>query len=394
MRLTSPQPESLGKRAYAVAVLLFVFCCSGATCNQSFRSPFATVGPPSPEVLMPGATLDQIIAAVNQNAARIQNYQTTNATITIPGDAMMPALRGNIAASRPNNLRFQASTALTGPEVDLGSNDELFWFWVKRNDPPNVYFSRHDQFVGSAAQQLLPIEPRWLLDALGFMQFAPNDFHEGPVPHGANAVEIRSVIQSRIGTLSRNTVVDVMRALVLEQHIYDSRGTLLASAIARSHQFYPTLGVSLPQEIEISLPLAHMALSIDVGTVQINQLADNPALWQMPVLSGYQQMNLGTAQPNTISAMGAPGSNDWNTGAAPSWLGIEPPPGAVAASYENRPNASYVMPPVTPTSATTAPLVSTPAAPQFVSPTPQPQSLAPQTQSLPVGGVPIELNNR
>ena len=233
--LRSPKTSAYcWRHGTSVVLLLLLFCCSGATCNRSMRSPFATVGPPAPEVLMTGSTLDQIIAAVNQNASRIQNYQTTNATITVPGDAMMPALRGNIAAERANKLRLQASTALTGPEVDLGSNDELFWFWVKRNDPPAVYFSRHDQFVGSAAQQLLPIEPRWLLDALGFMEFAPNDFHEGPVPRGNDIVEIRSVIQSRIGTLSRNTVIDAKRAWVLEQHIYDGRGTLLASAVARS----------------------------------------------------------------------------------------------------------------------------------------------------------------
>lgn len=372
----APRRRSL----WAVALLLVVFCCSGATCNRSFRSPFTPAGPPAPEVLMQGASLDQIMAAVNQNAAKVQSYQTNNATITIPGDAITPALRGNIAAMPPNKFRLTASTAITGPEVDLGSNDELFWFWVKRNDPPHVYFSRHDQFVGSAAQQLLPIEPRWLLDALGFMQFSPTDLHEGPVPRANGTVEIRSVIQSRIGTLTRNAVVDARRAWVLEQHIYDARGTLLASAVSRSHQYYPTLGVSMPQEIELNLPLAHMALAIDVGTVQLNQLADNPALWQLPVLSGYQQINLGTAAPNTISAMGAPGSNDWNTGAAPGWLGIEPPAGAMAG-YDNRPVASYVMPPVTQTSATT-PLVTPNAASQPVST---------QTQSLPVGGLPVEL---
>lgn len=365
-------------------MLLLLFCCSGATCNRNFRSPFSTMGPPAPEVLLPNATLDQVIAVVNQNAAKVQNYQTNNATISVPGNALVPALRGNIAAERPNKLRLQASTAISGPEVDLGSNEELFWFWVKRNEPPAVYFSRHDQFTGSAAQQVMPIEPSWLLDALGFMQFAPTDFHEGPVPHGNGTLEIRSVVQSRLGPLTRNTVIDAKRAWVLQQHIYDGRGTLLASATARSHQFYPTVGASLPQEIDVSLPLAQMALTIDVGTVQINQLAPNPALWQLPVLTGYPQMNLGTAPANTVSAMGAPGSADWNTGAAPGWLGIEAPPGALAASSQERPVASYVMPPVTQTSATT---VST-AAPPVTPP------LAPQTQfqGLPVGGVPLERN--
>jgi hypothetical protein len=373
-----PQTERnrcLGK----LVLLVMLFCCSGATCNRNFRSPFSTLGPPAPELLMPGASLDQVIAVVNQNSAKIQNYQTNNATITVPGNALVPALRGNIAAERPTRLRLQASTAISGSEVDLGSNDELFWFWVKRNEPPAVYFSRHDQFTGSAAQQVMPIEPSWLLDALGFMQFAPTDFHEGPIPHGNGTLEIRSVIQSRLGTLSRNTVIDAKRAWVLQQHIYDGQGTRLATAVARSHQYYPTLGVSLPQEIEVSLPLAQMDLNIDVGTVQLNQMAPNPALWQLPVLSGYPQIDLGAAPVNTVSAMGAPGSNDWSTGAAPGWLGIEPPPGAFVGTPD-RPIASYVMPPVMPTSATT--------------PSTQPHAPQSQFQQLPVGGVPLERNTR
>ena len=397
MRHSRVQSDRSRWHASKLIVLLLLFCCSGATCNRSLRSPFATVGPPAPEVLAPGASLEQVIAAVNNNAARIQNYQTTNANITVPGEAMVPALRGNIAAERPNKLRLQASTSLTGAEVDLGSNEELFWFWVKRNEPPDLYFARHNQFAGSAAQQVMPIEPSWLLDALGFMQFVPTDFHEGPVPHGNGTLEIRSVVQSRIGTLTRNTVIDAKTALVREQHIYDGKGTLLASAVARSHQYYPTVGASLPQEIDIRLPLAQMALTIDVGTVQLNQAAANPALWQLPVIGGYRQIDLGTAPVGTVSAIGAPGSNDWTTGASPTWVGLEPPPGAVAAGYQERPMASYVMPPVTMTSASTpSPAPQTPipqnavppnTVPQFTAPAPQPQS-----QTLPYGGVPIERN--
>jgi hypothetical protein len=380
-----PPQSDAWHRLTRLLVILMLFCCSGATCNRNFRSPFSTMGPPAPEVLPLNPTLDQVIAAVNQNAAKVQNYQTNNATISVPGNAMVPALRGNIAAELPNKLRLQASTALSGPEVDLGSNAELFWFWVKRNEPPALYFSRHDQFTGSAAQQVIPIEPSWLLDALGFMQFAPTDFHEGPISHGNGTLEIRSVVQSRLGPLTRNTVIDARRAWVLQQHIYDGQGTRLATAVARSNQYYPALGVSLPQEIEVSLPLAQMDLHIDVGTVQINQMAPNPALWQLPVLTGYPQIDLGTAPANTVSAMGAPGSTDWNTGASPSWLGIDPPAGALATSSQERPIASYVMPPVTQTSATT---VSTPVPPHTA-------PLAPQSQfqRLPVGGVPLERNS-
>jgi len=306
-------------------VVLLLFCGSGATCSRSFRNPFATtLGPPAPEVLQPGSSLEQVIAAVNQNTSRIISYQTNNASITVPGMPAIPLLRGNIAIQRPGRVRLQASTALTGPEVDLGSNEELFWFWIRRNDPPALYFSRHDQFVGSAAQQLMPVEPRWLLDALGMMQFSPNDHHTGPLPHGNGTLEIHTVMQTRSGTMTKSTVIDARRAWVLQQHVYDTSGTLLASAVARSHRYYPGMGVSLPQKVDLRMPVAQMSLSINVGTVALNQIANNPALWSLPVLSGYPQVDLGTAPPGAYPAISSAGSNDWSTLASPAFVGLTP----------------------------------------------------------------------
>ena len=161
-------------------VLGLVFCTTGASCTRTMRSPFAAWQPPAPQVLMTGSSLDQVITAVNDNAARIQSIQTNNASITVPGMPGIPLLGGKIAAQRPGRFHLVAGTALTGDEVDMGSNDELFWFWVKRNEPPALYYARHNQFAGSAAQQLMPIEPQWLLDAIGFTEFRPGDVHTGP----------------------------------------------------------------------------------------------------------------------------------------------------------------------------------------------------------------------
>lgn len=310
--------------AQGLLLVLVVFCGSGATCSRGFRNPFAqNLGPPAPEVLLPGASLEQVMAAVNQNSARIASYQTNDASISVPGMPNIPLLRGNIAAQRPGRVRLQASTALSGPEVDLGSNEELFWFWVRRNEPPALYFCRHDQFVGSAAQQVMPIEPQWLFDALGLMQFSPSDRHEGPWPHGNGTLEIRSFVATRSGQVTKSTVVDT-RACVLEQHVYDASGALIASAIARSHRYFPELGASLPQQVEIRVPAAQLSMSIDVGTLMLNQVADNPSLWSLPVLSGYPQVDLGAAPPGAVPAISSAASKDWSTFASPAMVGLTP----------------------------------------------------------------------
>lgn len=318
----------------SLLLLLVVFCGSGASCNQTLN-PFASVGPPAPEVLLAGSSIDQVILAINQNASRIASYQTNNARISLPG---VPTLNGNIASLQPGKMRFQASTMLTGAELDLGSNEQLFWFWVKRNNPPDVYFCRHDQYAGSTAQKMMPIEPQWLLDALGMMQLSPSDRHEGPFPHSEGQLEIRSVIQTRSGQMSKSTIIDARRAWVLEQHIYDATGTLVASSRSQGHRYYPAVGVSLPQKIKLEVPAAQLSLSIDVGTVQLNALADNPALWNMPTMSGSRQVDLGTAAPGSIAPIQSARSSDWNTGASPAFIGLTP------QTTTNTPRPTTTMP--------------------------------------------------
>src|SRR5204863_3540169 len=101
----------------AVSVLL---SASGATCQrQMMMNPFAAPGPAAPQVLMEGATREQIIAAVNQNSSRIHSLSVTGATITIPDVLGLPLLTGNIAAELPGRFRLTATTAVTGQQSDI-----------------------------------------------------------------------------------------------------------------------------------------------------------------------------------------------------------------------------------------------------------------------------------
>lgn len=288
--------------AAGLITALALFAGSGASCQRPLMlSPFAPVGPAAPQVLAQGASRDEIIAAVNQNSARVHSLTATGASITIPDTMNLPLLTANIAAERPGRVRITAGTALSGQELDLGSNDERFWIWIRRNQPPGVYYCRHDQFANSAIRQMMPVEPAWLLSALGMVDIDPASVLEGPTPCGDGKVEIRTWLPSSSGTLNRVMVIDAGRAWVVEQHVYDQSGqTLLASAVAESHRYYETEQVSLPQRISVKLPTAGLDLKIDMGNVQINQLAGDPnQLWSMPAFPGYPQYDLGGALPNT-----------------------------------------------------------------------------------------------
>lgn len=283
---------------------------SGASCNSNLRSPFINAGPPAPQVISPAATAAEVVAAVNQNTSRVRTYSTNNASIRLLGMPGLPALSGNIAAEMPSRFRLRAGTTFTGGEVDLGSNEELYWMWSKRNDPPGVYFARHAQHAGSAAAQMLPIEPAWLSDALGLVQLDPNVAYVGPTPRADGSLELRSQSQGPTGLIERVVVVDPTYAWVKEQHVYDGVGSLLASAVAEDFRYDPVAQVSLPRRVTINIPRADVSLAIDTGSPAVNvPLGDPQQLWALPQVAGTPQIDLGNSAgiPAGVSALNNPG---------------------------------------------------------------------------------------
>jgi hypothetical protein len=266
--------------------LVALFAAGGASCP-----PRRAAGPLAPVVFAAPPTLENAVAAVNASSASIRTLQADNASLSTAG---LPAMRTNLVVERPRRFRMRAEvTALTGPELDLGSNEDLFWMWVKRNRPPAVYYARHDQFQRSAARQMLPIEPEWLIEALGLVYLDPSQQHEGPIARPDGNLEIRSRIPTAGGEMGKVLVIDRQFAWVLEQHVYDTSGQLIASVRASRHRWYPNERVSLPGRIEIGVPAAQMSFQLDVGGYAINQLSGDPAqLWSVPQIEGYPLVDI------------------------------------------------------------------------------------------------------
>jgi hypothetical protein len=94
-------------------------------------------------------------------------------------------------------------------------------------------------------------------------------------------------------------IVNNVYGWILEQHLYDSRNQLIASSKTSQHRYYPADGVSLPHKVEIQLPPAQLAFTLDVGEYRINQLSTPPEqLFAMPQFESAQLVNV--ADPNFV----------------------------------------------------------------------------------------------
>jgi len=195
----------------------------------------------------------------------------------------LPSISLDLAYEQPRRFRLRAGTGFTGQELDIGSNEELFWFWAKQNPQPSIYFARHEQFAQSPSRNLIPIEPLWLVDALGLPMFDPRYQHDPPTPQGNDLVEIRSRIPAADGELTKITQVHNRFGWVMQQQVFDSRGRLLASSRTSDHEFYTLAQVALPRKVAIELPPAQLAFQIETAGYQLNQpFGDAQAIFSLP----------------------------------------------------------------------------------------------------------------
>jgi hypothetical protein len=265
----------------------FALSCAG--CVNILRPQ----SPPLPRVLPPSPTLNQLIQVVNGNNSRIQSFYTGRATLSGPG---IPPLSTRIAFWRPRFFRLKA-TDLTGPEIDLGSNADFFWYWVRRAQPPTIYFCRHDQFAKSPARHTIPVQPDWLIEALGVSEIDPGLPHQGPFPLQGDRLELRTIRETPDGPVTKITIFDGAQGWILEQRIHNAQGAVLASAVSSGHRRDPLSNLVMPGVVVVSCPSAQFSIRIDLGPVEINRLAGNTAeLWNMPQIPGTPVVDL--ANPN------------------------------------------------------------------------------------------------
>lgn len=277
-----------------IGIGLVLLAAAGGGCrSHAWLRP----GGDAPPVLfsaLPGAA--EVAAAVNAHTARVQTLQSRGAKLSVPG---APSISAEVALARPRKLRITAGTQLGGPELDLGSNDDLFWLWVARMPEPAVFFARHEQFAVSPARRLLAIEPAWLIEALGLIELDPESVLEGPLLAGRDRIELRLRQISPQGSLTRLVRLHARYGWVLEQHLLEEGGRIVASALTSGHRFHAVDGVALPQRVDVQVPASGLRWQLDIDRWAINQpLGDPQQLFSLPrqALARYPLVDLADPQ--------------------------------------------------------------------------------------------------
>ncbi len=230
--------------------------------------------PPAAELPKEIPSAEQLVAYLNDNAKRIDTLRCTDVDMTVTHGLKPWGLRGMMVAEKSKNFRMSAKT-LGKQVVDLGSNEQEFWYWVSKSQPPyQFYCSYKDLEQGNAAVNL-PFQPQWIMETLGFGPYGPAERYKVEVdgdrlklvertrsPQGA---PVRKEIVFRRRP-ARGTQPQVLAYVLVDE----GTGREICSAHISEVMIDPRTNAIVPRKTELRWPGERLKLSMRLGTVTLN----------------------------------------------------------------------------------------------------------------------------
>ncbi len=228
-----------------------------------------------PEVVGEKPKLEELVKAVNENSGRIQSLRAERATFGTNNAVGWGTCM--IVFQRPNRLRTVASVTMTGPVLDCGCNDDLFWYWSKYDNPPQLVWANKSELTDAASPaDTIPIEPTWIASAIGIVEFNLNDISEGPLPQPDGSLLVVSKVQRPDGLYMKHHYILPKSAAVKRQEIYDPYGNQIVKISCEEFQVKKVQeqDVVLPKRLIITTPLHKDSFHLDFGELSLNGQGD------------------------------------------------------------------------------------------------------------------------
>lgn len=101
------------------------------------------------------------VNAKNQNA---KSFVSDDVLVKIWENGQRFKLKADIQYQKPNGFRMIISSIM-GKELDLGSNNQKFWYWSRRDRYPGLYWSYYEDFEKTRLKT--PFNPIFMKSSLG-----------------------------------------------------------------------------------------------------------------------------------------------------------------------------------------------------------------------------------
>jgi hypothetical protein len=262
---------------------------------------------PDPRATGPGQppSVAALVEYMESNSRLVQGLRCDNVTLTINAgikSLLIPDVDAMLACERPRKFRMTGQV-LGHDEVDIGSNDQEFWFWIKRDNPPTQWYcSYQDLAEGRVRHMPFPFQPEWVAETLGMGNYGPPERYEQRVAEEGNSFKLIERVRGPQGKPLRKVIVfhkwkaegnrpQITDYLLLD----DATGKEICAAHITEVQGDPGRGI-VPRKVELRWPEAKLRLTMRLNGVKLNPQMP-PALFVRQRLQGVPSVDLATLRP-------------------------------------------------------------------------------------------------
>jgi hypothetical protein len=247
------------------------------------------------QVTAPAPTSAELVAFLNDNSRKIQSVGCRYLDIDVAeGDKPGVSLRGWMYCQKPKSFRLNASLA-GNTEVDMGSNENEFWYWIRRSEPPYLFHCSHQEFARGQVRLQVPFQPEWIIEALGMAEYDPAKSYQ--VVANKNSIElIEPSVLPQGQQVNKITIMTRSQGgLQVTGHVLrDSQNKEICTATITRPQQDPATGAVLPKVVDLKWTAEHVKMTLHMPGASVNGMEGqrNPDLYARPVLKDIQSYDL------------------------------------------------------------------------------------------------------
>lgn len=235
-------------------------------------------------------TSAELVSYLNDNARRLQSIQCQDLQLDASQRLQSIGLTGHLVCQKSKNFRMVANVG-GNTMVDMGSNDQEFWYWITKDNPPYLYHCSHQDFAQGRARMPFPFQPEWVMEALGMAEYDPAKNYQVEVR--GNSIELseqtvgpggRPVTKVTVFSRGPNPVQ------VTGHYLRDAAGKDICSAQIAEVQQDRASGAIYPRRVKLAWPAEQMKLQMKLDSVTINAPIQGEAVTRLFSRPNYKDV--------------------------------------------------------------------------------------------------------
>ncbi len=210
-----------------------------------------------------------LVNYLNAQAAKVPALECGYLDIDAKADGQAAGLVGKMVVEKPRNFYLSAK-ALGSPAVQIGSNSQEFWYWIKDAKPAYVYHCSYDDFNRGMVRA---VQLDWLIDALGIAPYDVNGQYQ--VRANQKTIELwQDAVSPQGQPVRKLTVFAAGKPQVLAHYVYDEKNNVICAAHTLEVQAVRGSQAVVPKKLKLEWPAEKIVMTLKLEDVAVPNKID------------------------------------------------------------------------------------------------------------------------